>query len=546
MGRFEETVNIQPVRAVTQQPGLASVSLSLADRLEGFKSMTLGIAEQRASKRGQETAAAVKLEKEQGVTKAPEFQEERFIGRIESIAHNKALRAGYIASLDSDIKTNIARIQNENPDDIIAFNESIEGFRKGVLQSADPTVRQSVGIAMDERISNSRLKVQDATIAKQREDAKQTLLINEKDIFDDAVLAARNGDLRQSALSLTDYFTNIDAQVEAGFITASAGEEKKRTVELESANQNLIGQIRTKTDQGDFQGVLKDLERLRSKVTAGRSVEEHENLLKGLTAEVTESLNIRNKIESLEDEEIKVEQINNFTTRFKGIVEPGSGLSTSVADITRDLANGNLTETQATQLTNTLNNRGQGVDNFSLINTINSLIRSNEDPDTIKNAIINNAGTQLTEKTALTLMSNVDEMVSGESVLFTNKAKRAKDFIRKKFGLTGPLAQLDFDKSKRLADAERRFDERVLDDEDPFTVADQLIGKEEFNIAPDPRFGTKDDLPAALDNLNQQFDAENIDDDTYNFEVEKINRLKELKENIKLFDQAKKEAENGQ
>ncbi|MFQ6609433.1 MAG: hypothetical protein ACE5D7_01405, partial [Fidelibacterota bacterium] len=146
MARFEEVINIRPQTAET---GAVSGLMSLSQKLEQFQNVqnqiTSGLltaAGKQAEQRGVETGQKVILEKEKGITKAPKFKKKRFIGSIEINAHNKALRAAYLSSINNDIREGVAKIQTENPDNLINFNESVSSFAKGMINTVDPSVRE--------------------------------------------------------------------------------------------------------------------------------------------------------------------------------------------------------------------------------------------------------------------------------------------------------------------------------------------------------------------------------------------------------------------
>lgn len=539
--RFQEQQQIQRVQTST---GAAQGMLSLADRLSQFEKIGVQLA----------TAGIQRVQKEQAVKGAgtgrqaalqlkpgekPTFKKEpKFFGGVEERAHNVALRNAYTASVKNDIRKGVAEIEANNPDNLIGFNEAVNGFSKGMLENVDPSIRDDVQLALNDRITSSQIAVQNANIKKDNDIAGQELATSSQSALDEALRFARNGDLQSSAAGLIDFNETLQQRVEAGFITQPQANQLKRDAELRATQENLVGTVRSLVSGGNTLKALDFLERSESKVPVGMSVEEHNDLTAAMASEINAGINLNNKQMNVEKKRLEQNQKNNYSDLSISITEG----SASTTDVVRNLRNGNITEAQFDKLINTINRRGQGVDNFHLINNIRAEMQEGNDPDTIKDIIISNSGTNLTEATASSLIGEVTEMANKESILNTSPVKRARDFIVPSIRITGIAGALDPDAERRLAESIRDFDTRVLEGEDPWQVADELVGKDALERAPQPKFGTKDDLKLSMENLNAQFDQKLIDEPTYNFEYEKIQNLQRLKDNIAAFEKSRKEA----
>lgn len=542
--RFQEKTQLQGVNTST---GAAQGLTSLADRLNQFKSIgsqALGAGlkiraeEQTAS--GTATGSAIPIERVGGVTQKPKYKDEpTLFGVIEQKAHNIALRNSYKASIGNDIRTGIAELEANNKDDLIGFNEAINGFSKGMLQSVDPSVKDEVRMALDDRITTSRINVQNATIKKENDIAKATLDISSQNMLDEALRFSSNGDIRSAASGLIDYNKTIDSQVEAGFLSEGAAIEKKREAELRATHENLVGNIRRIANGGKTLDAVNIITEAQQKIPRGMSVEEHQELTSAMITELNEGINNKNR------GELKASKISNEaqSTNYANLA---IGVATGKADanmVIRNLKSGEITEPQFDKLLNTLNKRGQGVDSFQLINLIDTEIRQGGDLESTRNTIIANIGTNLTESTGQGLLDSLNEHQDKESILRTGNVTRARDFITPSIRVTGPLGALDQEAESRLAQSIRSFDTRVLEGEDPWSVADELVGKDKLERESNPMFGTKDNLDTSMEKLNTAFDTKQIDEATYNFEFEKIGRIKELKSNIDAFNISKKEAD---
>jgi len=532
--RFNQQVNLQPIDT---RSGAASALLSLADRLEGFKQQALQKAGEQAIERGVKKAGQTELQKKDGITQVPSFKREGFFGSIEAQAHNKALKNAYIASLDNDNREAITRIATENPDNLINFNEQINSYRKAVIGSVDPSVRQLVQIDIDNKISSVRSKIQANEIQKQRNIAIAETERAAQSLLDESLVAARSGDMYSSAERLQDLFAIYDGQVESGIITVPEMQIKKRDAELKATRETIIGGVKQMMTDGNYNGAIEAIVKFREKVPKGFTISEHDEIIKSMTSEVNESLSLHNKMEDAEKKLVSKGQNEKSVELFTGIL---NGTRT-VNDVISALNNGKITQEQASTLTTTLNSRGRGIDDWSLVTRIQDSIRDGED---MRKTIMANSGSNLSESTAASLMKENDQSEDDESLLKTSYVKRAEGFITQSMKVTGPFGALDQESEKRLALARRNFSERVLAGEDAWKVADELVGKDDFVRASNPMFGNKQNLEQALEMLNNAISTNQIDDDTYNFEFNKIEKLIQLRDTIQAFDKSRKDAEN--
>lgn len=543
MARFKETVALRQVPTST---GAVQGALSLSDRFAAFEQLgsqvaQIGIqkAEKAAVERGIASGQAVQLEKRDGKTIAPKFKEKKFIGGIEIEAHNKALRASYLASLNNDIRTDISRIQAENKDNLVGFNESVKGWAKGILEGVDPSVRNIVQTKIEDRVVSSRISVQEAAIKRQNEEAAKQLEISSQTTLDDAFSFASNGDLLSADEALLDYGNILVNQVEAGYMLPAEAQEKIRDAKIKVVHENMVGSIRKLSNTGQTIEAADLIQRAQQKIPKGMSVEDHQDLTRAMVAELSEGISINNRLEKDQKTQLTETQSRNYGRLASGMAKGAVNINT----IIRSYKNGEIDETQQDKLISTLNSRGRGSNNYRMINDINESIRAGESPDSIRNDIINNTGINLTEKTAASLLSSLNASLDKESVLNVSTVKRARDFITPSIRVVGPLGALDSEAEARLARSIREFDTRVLEGEDAWAVADELVGKDRFERAPNPMFGTKDTLDQSLEKLNDALINKQVTEEDYNYEFELINRLSLMKENIKAFDNARKETD---
>lgn len=536
--RFQEQVNLQPVDTST---GGAQAALSLADRLSDFKTMAMQEAGAQAVARGKASAAKTELVKEDGITQPPEKKSESFFGRIENITHNKALQGAYLASLSNDINDSVSAIETENSADLLKFNDSIAALSKGILSGVDPASRRKVSTFMDSKISAARGRVHKRNQAANKADATAMMQIAANSAADDSQALARAGDLVGSAEMLNEYFTINNAMVEAGLMEPVEAATKRREVEFNATRENLIGTVDRRMQAGDIQGAVDIIKDLRKKIPKGFTTDEHDDVVGGMISSVNESIALNNKIEDTTAETLKALQSTNYVDLFAGIT---NGTAT-VQDVLDAGKKQNISGEQTTKLVNVFNSRGRGATDWTLVLDLHEDIRRGVD---VTDTVIANAGTNLTETEALQVLDRQREAVKErtDSKHFTNDPnyKQAESFIRRKMRVTGPFGALDTEAESRLADAERELFDSVRAGENPWIIADSLIGLDDFNRAPNPKFGSKDDLTQSLELLNEAIDSRQIDDDTYNFEFRKIERLIELRDTLEAYAKERKAAFN--
>lgn len=280
--RFRDKVNIQPVRTDT---GQAQTLMSLVDRLENFKNFAyqkaVDIGTERAVSRGVSEAEKVQLEEVDGVTKAPEFKEKKFIGGVEISAYNKTLRNAYLVSLDNDNREALAKIASENPDDLINFNDASEAYKKGVVKSVDPSVRAAVQQDLDQKITNYRIRIQDANINKNMAESRRVSEDNINSAIRNALREVRNGDHTGDVLASDDIlkaFSVLDTGVESGFWDQTFVDEKKREIERDVTAQKFLSEIDSRANV-NIKSAYDYIDELSQRVRKGFTPDEWTSVL---------------------------------------------------------------------------------------------------------------------------------------------------------------------------------------------------------------------------------------------------------------------------
>ena len=525
-GNFRPT-GVDPTAGSTLR-ALAGLSSDIGD-------LAFGEAKKQAEKRGRLEGARAGLEA-QGLDEPLILEEEGFIGSIETEAYNKSLQSAYLASLDNDNRTEIARIADENPNDTAAFDQLTSSYASAVLSNIDPSAAPAAQLTMNTLISTARQKIQSAELGKNVREADNLLILSAETSIRDAMRFANEGQLEAAGMSLSSAFTAITARVESGQLDPAAAIRLKRKLKIATDVEVNRFTFSNKIKNEGIISAVTFLQKASDKPLKGFGVDEQRVLIETLKSDLNQFIQLGNAVEKEQQETWITSQKAESADLFVGIATG----QTDSADVSLAISQKQISFEQGKGLLNILNTRGQGIDDHALINDINLIMTV--DTDLAERMIIQNTGSRLTEATATQLFQTVRSQASEESPLKTSEAIRFKSFLSNSVKVVGPLGAIDFESQKRLAQLTVAYDQRILSGEDPATVAADLIDVNDFLLAPNPLTGTKENLPGALETLNAQFDAKTISDSEYDREVELIKKLMEQQTNIEQFLRALKEA----
>jgi hypothetical protein len=275
--RFQEQESLRQVQTAT---GAAAGFQSLASRLDQFSSKMQQQARvsmaQEAEIAGQEGQAA--YDPSEGLKGLAKQRKEvpTFFGHDEQ-AYNKGLRAAYVAGATRDNRLKLAEFAAENPEDIAAFNDQAESHRSGLLKELDPAAAQIVLDQFDKLANQYQVKVQGATIAKnkrlalgEQESAAQTAA-------SDASRFAREGDMVAAA----DALLENRLEIEQMDIDPQAKAKLIRDAERESVEQGHLGNLERTFDNDSPQAAMDQLDELSDTVPAGFSADEWDSFVDG-------------------------------------------------------------------------------------------------------------------------------------------------------------------------------------------------------------------------------------------------------------------------
>jgi len=407
-------------------------------------------------------------------------------------AYNNALSKAYVAGVDNDARENINRLLTDNPDDIESFDEAVNAYRNGVTQNISEEFRPLIDQSMDQMITSARSQVHQSQTAKNLKNADDTLIRSGQTATEAALKASRIGDDESAMIGRMNAFSTFDARVEAGTMTPAAAE---------TAKQNLIVATEGEKARGGLQALIKNrgayaavefINAVAETPVSNFTLDQQEELADVLRADLNEYISLTNIQEKQAEDALKARQGENFTSLYVGLING----ETDVGDITRTAMAGNLTQSQLTTLTNVMNTRGQGIDDFNLIYDIQTQMYQN--PEAARNLIIANTNTRLTASRAQELLTTLDQ----EPILNTPKAKTFRTYVSTNVGIVDPITGrfTGAGTKERAADLMLAFDLKLMAGEDPATVAQGLL---DINDIP-PDFTTEADIDKALERLEKQ------------------------------------------
>ena len=508
MERFNQKVNLQTQNL---SGGTAEGLMSLSGKFQQ-------IANNRLAKREniiiEEQTLAGQLAHKKG--DKPEFKKQnRIIGGVAGNAYNNGLKAAYTASMSNDIRADLAEIESKHSADSAGYKAKVEALRTSLTNEVDPLALPNILAAFDTYSTNGAIRVQGASENNIREQTTSAVLSNIDSLANEAAVFARNGDLRSSGQSILSAFQAIDAGVDSRMIEAHKASGLKRTIELRSTQENIIGLTRGFINSGHSDKAISVLESVRDKPLKGVTLDEQSNLMTSLIADVNQTLNLKNKKEAIEDVDASDAQEAKSQSMYVGIING----QINGQDIVRAMQTNSIDQSQGATLLKLSNTQGAGVDDIALINDIQRMIDNNESPLEINRLIASNTGGRLTQSTAGSLMTAQSDNLTAGSPLKEESYKSAVNFMEQMIAPKGFLGRFDIDSGKRFAILNREARERVLAGENPWTVIDSLIPKDKLmksGMDLEGKYNGANNQAAMITALDGVALSEQLDADEYN------------------------------
>ena len=507
---------------------------ALAGLADQANELAFNVAAKKRAEQGQEAGVAAGIEAAEEGKPAEEKK-----GLLSSIsiydqAFNSAVEKSFVASIETDARENITRIAEESNGNFDTYEKLSTQYLNGLSGGISPDHKNILKLSLDNMVASAGSQVQSQQIVKLRQETDEKLINSTNSALDASIRLTSLGDSESAANALTSAIESINARVESGAISQPAADNliSDAYVTVDSAiGRNAL--INTYKERGAVAGV-EYIQLIQDKPLKGFTVEQQSTLVDVLKQDLSQQMTLERIKEIESAENLTIRQGLKSSELFLGISEG----TVDSGDIAVAARNGNISYTQLTQLTNTLNSRGLGIDDYSVIREAQNLIRSN--PEEAQRFILENTNTSITGSTSQQLYQNAMNAIDSESAINTSKAKRFMSFLENSVVERGALGAIDFDSQERLAKLELVYNERVLAGEDPAIVASELIDVNELILNPieDPKAKRKELLKSLKEEI--------ITDSEYNEEIYKINNYENLKRNADAFQKALDQALKGQ
>lgn len=303
--RFNEVTAIRQSNVST---GAAQGLQSLASRLDAFASQQAQVASRNIAAKAVEAQATGQAQFDPTQELGDQQQDVPALFGQEAQAFNKGLRAAYVAGIDRDNREEVSRIAQENPDNLLVFNDAVEAYRKSVLDGVDQTARTVVGDSLDNQITSARIQVQGNTIKREKQEIVDTLNSNAQSAQESSNRLARNGDLRGAALELQNAFATVDEMDISGDEKATI----KRDMERGVTEEGMLGQLDTTFDEEGVQAALDQLDDLSDNVPKGFTTDEWDKFITGAQKGISRKVARQAKVAKAD---LKAIELNNSIER---------------------------------------------------------------------------------------------------------------------------------------------------------------------------------------------------------------------------------------
>lgn len=412
--------------------------------------------------------------------------------------YNQYFKRAYNSSVINDVKINIANAQAKHPDNIENFNNQVQGYMKGVLSGVSADLAPEIQLQVNSIIDATRVSIiskQQEKNLKQADEVNATVATN---AFDSSLKHLKDGNEALALDSFNEFVFTMEEQRER--LGDNAVDTAIQKAKITYQSQEARSGIQTLLENDKYVEALDVVEQVRLGNYAGSktfTVAEQDALATSLTKDISNFMSIQDSQYDIQKKNQTLRHDDNFgmalTNLMNGEYDAGS--------LQVLFESNGISGSQYATLLNTYNTRGQGVDDFATISNIQSLIDS--DPQQAMTLIASSAGKTLTTDTAISLNRSAMDSKTEGGILTDATTKRYQDLVFATYTVTGPMGSIDQEKSQRRATAKLVFQQRVLNGEDPATVAKDLVNIAEIAM----------------------------NDSTYREEIDKLNRYAALPEN---------------
>lgn len=509
MARFQESQ--KRVGAQLDTSG-ADVARSLAQSLNNFSDFAGG--ERREIVEKESLAAGLLAGSEGQLPRKNEFS-------VASKAFNRGLRASYLAEVQTDIRSNMGRIAQENALNPKGFENAALAWEAKTLEGIEDAQLQ-VSIKNDIRNRSSSLyqNIADAKFKAEREEA---IFITNNEIFslDQEIQGfASEGDEVGVADNILRAWSLIDEQVESGFKDLETGQTEKielqKNAHKELALSKLYSDFESMDSFDKAVQVLEDGPNIKNMTN-----EEMRSFKQTAELELKRRIDRENLDEANNDKLSDDEQKANYNAAQFSLLMGELGPN----DLKELGKSGAINGDQALDLANKMGSHGRGIDSPVIENQVTSLILKG-DYQTALSVVNQNIGSNLSDATARGYMEKLQQYTEEGSILTDPKVNRFRQHLKTSIGYKDSMSGF-FDPAmqQRWGAALLKFDDAVEAGENPraafFRITNDFTTPEQRFEAMRNPYGSdnKDDLNTSLENLLRAKDEGLINEDRYNKEL---------------------------
>ncbi len=260
----------------------AQMYQSLAGKLQQFSNRQQDILDSQAALEGEQAGKAAASGKVGGV----DFKQEQ---TIRARAFNKGAQLAHAAAIQTDIRTNVGRIELEHKNDPAGFEAALGGYRDGLFGEIDPALRPHAESEIADYASRAQLRLLEQHQAQQiKENAAQTSTMA-NGIRDDAMNAYRAGDIALALKKQEQLFALWDEAVADGVFDVEKVAKAKEQFAETADGSLLLGQFdKTLRNQG-IEGAEKALDNLKKVKKSDLSPEARDKLIATMEARLTKA-----------------------------------------------------------------------------------------------------------------------------------------------------------------------------------------------------------------------------------------------------------------
>jgi len=444
---------------------------AVAGVIQDVADIGLAIATEKQMKKATEEAeaAAAQASIETG---APEERDRAFsaISAYDQ-TYNEVLKKAYLAGAETQVREKINTLAVSFADDYQSFNASATALRNGVLEGMPEEYRPAMQLQMDSLIGAQRSRVLAAEKTRRLTEADEQLVLSSNDAVDNAITSLQNNDTLQAVQSIEQANQYVDDRVTANAITPAAGEVLKRENTFKLRVGTARATLTNILDSGQPGAFTTGINYVGSLQTAPEFADltqvERDALIKTVRSDLSSRLTLDNQEQARLDELRQQSQDQTYFATAAAIID-GTADASTVLQLAQ---NRSISESHFDKLNNQLSTSGTGFDNYDIVFNIQQLMAT--DPYKARQEVINNFGTNLTQRTASQLLKTID----GSGPLSTDRAKTYLKFLKANLGqvdaITGKFTGAG---TKELASrAILQYELRVTAGEDPGIVAKSLF-----------------------------------------------------------------------